>query len=82
VRPDTHGERRQQPAPPAGMSRPARIALIMALFLAVQTAAEYVLALALDKNLPVMVVINLSEAALIMVYFMHLPRLWRGREES
>lgn len=63
-------------------SRPARIALLMALFLAVQTAAEYILALVVDKNLPIMVAINVSEAALIMIYFMHLPRLWRGREES
>jgi hypothetical protein len=64
------------------MSRPARIALMMALVLALQTAVEYVLALVLDKNLPIMVAINLSEAALIMIYFMHLPRLWQAREES
>lgn len=82
VRPDAQRERRQETAPPAGMSRPARIALLMALFLAVQTAAEYILALVVDKNLPIMVAINLSEAALIMIYFMHLPRLWRGGEES
>jgi hypothetical protein len=82
VRPDTQGERRQETVAPPGTSRPARIALMMALVLAVQTAAEYILALVVDKNLPIMVAINLSEAALIMIYFMHLPRLWRGREES
>ncbi len=63
-----------------GMARAHRVALLMAIFLGVQTAGEYVLALTLDRNLPIMVLINVTEAALIMVYFMHLPRLWRGED--
>jgi len=54
---------------------------MMALFLAVQTFLEYVIALTVDKNFPIMVIINLTEAALIMIYFMHITRLWRQEKE-
>lgn len=50
----------------------------MAAFLAVGTVVEYVLAVGLEQNLPLMIAINVAEAAAIMVYFMHLPRVWRG----
>ncbi len=67
---------------PPGMSRAARIGWLMVVFLAIQSAVEYVLSLVLDKNLPIMVVINVTEASAIMIYFMHIPRLWREREEE
>ncbi len=73
---------RREDAPERGLGREVRIGWLMALFLAVQTVLEYVLAQVIDANLPIMVAINISEAAAIMVYFMHLPRLWRGREEE
>lgn len=79
----TEGPKRAQDGdamPTRGMSRAARIGWMMALFLAVQTSVEYILFLVVDSNLPIMVVLNLTEAAAIMIYFMHIPRLWRGRE--
>ena len=77
-----HAGERGQEAPARGLGREVRIGWFMALFLAVQTVLEYLLAQVIDANLPIMVAINISEAAAIMVYFMHLPRLWRGREEE
>lgn len=50
----------------------------MAVFLAVGTVVEYVLAVELEQNLPLMIAINVAEAAAILVYFMHLPRVWHG----
>lgn len=44
--------------------------------LALLTALEYVAAVSLDKNLPVLVVFALPKAALIIWYFMHLRRVW------
>lgn len=43
---------------------------------------EYLVAIWMDRNLPLMVVMNLADAALIMVFFMHVARLWRSREEG
>ncbi len=75
-------ERRRDPmVPRRGLTGPVRIGWTMALFLALQTFLEYVIALTVDKNFPIMVIINLTEAALIMVYFMHITRLWREERE-
>lgn len=52
-------------------------ALLMAL-----TVLEYFVFLWLDRNLPLMIVMNVADAALIMVYFMHVSRAWRSREEE
>lgn len=57
----------------------------MAVFLAVGTAVEYVLAVSISANLPIMIVMNVAEAAAIIWFFMHVYRLWRrgghGRED-
>lgn len=45
------------------------------------TILEYFVALAVDSNLPIMVVMNIADAALIMWYFMHVYRVWRRPEE-
>ena len=45
------------------------------------TVLEYVVALVMDANLPVMVVMNVVDAGLIMYYFMHISRVWRSPEE-
>ncbi len=53
-------------------------AVLMALVL-----LEFVVAIVMDRNLVVMVVMNVIDAAIIMYYFMHVTRLWRsGREEG
>jgi heme/copper-type cytochrome/quinol oxidase subunit 4 len=46
------------------------------------TILEYLVFLWLDRNLPIMIAMNVADAALIMVYFMHLPRVWRGEEDE
>jgi caa(3)-type oxidase subunit IV len=48
--------------------------------LAVLTVVEYVIAVTVDLNLPVMAVIAVVKAGLIVWYFMHLLRLWRAGE--
>lgn len=54
----------------------------MALFLVVGTVAEYVLAVTLEANLPIMIAINIAEAVAIMYYFMHVSRVWRHGEHG
>lgn len=46
------------------------------------TVVEYLIFLWIDRNLPIMIAMNIADAALIMVYFMHLPRVWRGEEDE
>jgi caa(3)-type oxidase subunit IV len=50
--------------------------------LAVLTAIEFVFAVVLDANVPVLAVIAVVKAAIIMHYFMHVSRVWRGAEEE
>ena len=59
---------------------PAAVGLVVLAVLVVLTVLEYFIAIWLDKNLPIMIAMNVADAALIMVFFMHLPRLWRGEE--
>jgi hypothetical protein len=44
--------------------------------LAVLTGLEYIAAVSLDKNVPVLICFALPKAALIIWYFMHLRRVW------
>jgi caa(3)-type oxidase subunit IV len=46
--------------------------------LAVLTIVEYIVAVGVDANLPVVAVIALAKAGLIIYYFMHVVRAWRG----
>lgn len=49
--------------------------------LAVLTAVEYVIAVAIHSNvLPFLAVIALVKAWLIVQYFMHVAQLWHGEE--
>jgi cytochrome c oxidase subunit IV len=50
--------------------------------LIVLVVLEYVVFLALERNLPLMVVMNITDAGLILWYFMHVGRLWRRAEEE
>ncbi len=63
-----------------GRDRTRRIGLWMVIFLAVGTILEYVLAISIDRNVPIMVVINVAEAAAILWFFMHVRRAWRSEE--
>ena len=61
-------------------ARTKRIALWMVVFLAVGTVVEYVLGTAIDRNLFIMVPLNVAEAGAILWFFMHVSRAWRGEE--
>lgn len=53
------------------------------LFLAVLTVVEYIIAVSLDWNLPIIMGIAVLKAVLIIYYFMHIARLWlSAREDS
>jgi len=67
-------------AQPKRGTSPLRLGLYVLVTLVVLTVVEYVVALQVDKNLPIMIVMNIADAALIMVFFMHLPRLWREED--
>ena len=61
-------------------ARTKRIALWMVVFLAVGTVVEYVLGTAIDRNLVVMIPLNVAEAGAILWFFMHVYRAWRSEE--
>ena len=63
-----------------GRDRTKRVGLWMVIFLAVGTVAEYGLAISIDRNLPIMIAINVTEAAAIIWFFMHVRRAWRSGE--
>ena len=52
------------------------------LILAVLTAVEFVLAVTIDANLPILIVIGLAKAGLIMYTFIHPRRLGRRDQED
>lgn len=43
---------------------------------------EYVVFLILDSNIPIMVAMNVADAAMIMYFFMHVSRIWRREEKT
>ncbi|GMQ78800.1 MAG: hypothetical protein BMS9Abin02_1338 [Anaerolineae bacterium] len=56
--------------------------LIVIIVLAVLTAIEFVVALSLDNATTPLYIIALVEAGLVVQFFMHIYRLWRGEEHS
>ncbi len=68
--------------PKRGFSGAPRTGWLVFAVLMVLVLLEYVIFLVLSTNLPIMVVMNVIDAALIMYYFMHLPRLWRREEKE
>lgn len=59
---------------------PGTLGLLVLAMLIALTVAEYFIALALERNLPIMIAMNMADASLIMLFFMHLTRLWRKGE--
>ena len=71
-----------QPVEGGSRSRAFRIGVVVVALLIVLAILEYVVgAVMTTKNLPVMIAMNIVDAGLIMVYFMHMPRLWRRGED-
>ncbi len=67
---------------PGERTGPARIGVTVFLTLMALTIIEYVVSRVLTRNLPVMIVMNIIDAGLIVYFFMHVVRLWRGKEAS
>ncbi len=64
-------------------SDPRRIGIAVFVVLMGLVLLEYLIAIVMDRNFAVMIVMNVIDAAIIMYYFMHVTRLWRsGREEG
>lgn len=63
-----------------GRDRTKRIGLLMVIFLIAGTVVEYITSLVLDTNVPIMVALNVAEAAGILWFFMHIRRVWRSEE--
>jgi hypothetical protein len=60
-----------------GLKSPRQVAVFMAAFLSAQTVVEYLIGQFLTANVPVLLAINIAEAAAIVYYFQHVYRLWR-----
>ncbi len=76
-------EQEGRPTPPAAArNRPLRTGWVVFFWLAVLTVVEFIVAVTVTSNLPILVVFALMKAGLIMHYFMHLLRVWRGHEEE
>jgi cytochrome c oxidase subunit IV len=69
-------------APGASQTNPVTLGLVVFVLLMALTVLEYFIFLWMDRNLHVMIAMNIADAALIIVYFMHLPRVWRTREHD
>jgi len=63
-----------------GLATPDQVTWLMVGWLALQTVAEFVISQFVKANVPIMLVINIVEAASIMYFFQHVYRLWREEE--
>ncbi len=73
-------DKRGAPAPET--RGPLGIGWVVFIGLAVLTLVEYILAITIDANVPILVVLAVVKAALIVHYFMHVVRVWREAEEE
>ncbi len=72
----------EQPKPASETSGPLGRGWVVFIGLAVLTIVEYLLAITIDANLPILIVLAIAKAVLIVHYFMHVARLWFGDEEE
>ncbi len=72
----------EQPEPASETSGPLGRGWVVFIGLAILTIVEYLLAITIDANLPILIVLAIAKAVLIVHYFMHLARLWFGDEEE
>lgn len=63
-----------------GRERVRRIGLLMVIFLIAGTVIEYIVSKVLSTNVPILVALNIAEAAGILWFFMHVRRAWRSEE--
>ena len=79
---DGQGRQTMPPAQEGEGDGPLRVGWLVFLALAVLTVVEFIVAVTVTANLPILVVFALVKAGLIMYYFMHLLKIWRGEEEE
>ncbi len=72
----------EQPKPASETSGALGRGWFVFIGLAILTVVEYLLAITIDANLPIMIVLAVAKAAIIIHYFMHVARLWLGHEED
>ena len=65
-----------------GLARAVRTGWVIFLALALATLVEYIIAVTLEANLPIIIAIAVVKAGLIGWYFMHIVRAWSGGEEE
>ncbi len=75
-------EERRETAHVAEPKKQSRVGLVVFVILAVLTGVEYLLAVSIDANLPILMVVAIAKAVLIMYYFMHVARSWGSSEEE
>lgn len=63
--------------PGEGVSAAIRTGWMVFVALAALTIVEYIIAVGVDANLPVIAIIAVAKAACIVYYFMHVVRAWR-----
>ena len=65
-----------------GASGAIRTGWVIFLALALATLVEYIVAVSLEANLPIIIAIAVVKAGLISYYFMHIVRAWSSGEEE
>lgn len=65
-----------------GLASAVRTGWVIFLALALLTLIEYIIAISLEANLPIIIAIAVVKAGLIAYYFMHIVRAWSGGEEE
>lgn len=63
-------------------AKATRIGLRVLAALLVLTWLEYLVFIVVPFNLPLMLVMNVADAALIIYFFMHVTRVWRSEKEE
>lgn len=74
---DGHSGNGQSPAG-GGLIGAIRTGWMVFVALAVLTFVEYIVAVRINANFPVIAVIAFAKAGFIVYYFMHVARAWRG----
>ncbi len=65
-----------------GLAGAVRTGWVIFLALALLTLVEFIIAVSLEANLPIIMAIAVVKAGLIGWYFMHIVRAWSGGEEE
>ena len=80
---ESEHERQYAVLPGKDKRAPFRTGWYVVVTLLALTWLEYLVAVVMpSRNLPIMVAMNVADAAAIMYYFMHVTRAWRSHGEG